>query len=87
MLPSPRTGRSGQCVQFQLDRAVSKLHKLVMIIAKTPSVKDARVEYRGEPAVADLEDWIGAAIDEGLASRPSKSSVAQIMAAQRKAIG
>jgi hypothetical protein len=51
------------------------------------SVNDIRSAFAAEGDFCEREVWIDQAIEEGLASPPSKLNVAEIMAAQRAAIG
>jgi hypothetical protein len=51
------------------------------------SMNDVRHNYRAVLLADDDMRWIDAAIDEGLASPPSKRTIAEIMAEQRKALG
>jgi hypothetical protein len=56
---------------------------------KLGSVQDVKMPYRGQLGPGDQTDtrWIEQAIEVGLASPPSKRSLAEIMAEQRAAIG
>jgi hypothetical protein len=51
------------------------------------SVSDVRSAFAAEGDFCERADWIDQALEEGLASPPSKLNVAEIMAAQRAAIG
>jgi hypothetical protein len=56
---------------------------------KLGAVQDVTMPYRGQLGRGDQSDttWIEKAIEVGLASPPSKRSLAEIMAEQRAAIG
>ncbi|MBB5685321.1 ribbon-helix-helix domain-containing protein [Sphingobium boeckii] len=51
------------------------------------ALRDVRQNYRVESLSETERAWIDEAIEEGLASSPSKRSVAEIMARQRRALG